>query len=217
LESKARTLGIKEIFRLPNGCDTNVDSVIGKTEAREGLGLPLDAPIIVHVGFTDFSSMFNIVRKEYPRAVMVIVGGAPRFISLRISKLQGAPGMIYTGPVSQTQVRRYLAAADILVLKQENEATEMARWPIRFGDYLMAGRPIVAGRLGEVGRIMSEGKCGLTAEPGDQTDFAHRVIDLLRDKGARDEFGKNASIMAKELAWANIARSLGDIYAEPLT
>jgi glycosyltransferase involved in cell wall biosynthesis len=213
LESKARTLRIREIFRVPNGCDTDRASRIGKTEARVELGLPFGAPILVHVGFTELTSTFNIVRKVYPRALLVIIGGAPRFISLRVPKFQSIAGMIHTGPLSQAQVRKYLAAADILVLKQENEATEMARWPIRFGDYLVAGRPIVTGSLGEVGRIMSEGKCGLTAKPGDQTDLARCIINLLENAEARDEFGENAASMARELAWPNIAQNLSAIYA----
>ena len=212
LESKARALTTKGIFRVPNGCDTDDVSRIGKAEARAELGLPFDAPVIVHVGFTDLTHTFNIVSTVHPRAMLVIVGGAPKFISLRIPKLQSVVGITYTGPVSQTQVRKYLAAADILVLKQENEATEMARWPIRFGDYLVAGRPIVTGSLGEVGRIMSSRKCGLIAEPGDQADFARRIIDLIEDTKSRDDFGKNAATTAKELAWTNIAATLGSIY-----
>jgi glycosyltransferase involved in cell wall biosynthesis len=213
LESKARRLGIKEIFRVPNGCDTDSVSHIGKNEARVELGLPVDVPILVHVGFTDLTHMFNIVSSVYPTVLLVIVGRAPRFISLRISKLQDIVGMIYTGALSQTQVWKYLAAADVLVLKQENEATEKARWPIRFGDYLVSGRPIVTGSLGEVGRIMSEGKCGLTAEPGDQADLARCVIDLLENADARNEFGENAASMAKKLAWPNLAQNLSTIYA----
>jgi glycosyltransferase involved in cell wall biosynthesis len=217
LESKARGLGIKEIFRLPNGCDIEAVSTIGKHEARVELGLSFDAPILVHVGFTDLTQMFTLVRGVFPKAMMIMVGGAPRYISLRISKVQNTQGLIYSGAVSQSEVRKYLAAADILILKQENEQTEMARWPIRFGDYLVAGRPIVTGRLGEVGQIMSSSNCGLTAEPGDQADFARRVVDLLGDSRARDEFGKNAAAMSKELAWGKIARSLEGMYGFPST
>ena len=212
LESKARTLTTKEIFRVPNGCESANISPIGKTEARADLGLPFGAAVLVHVGFADLTHMFNLVSKVHPLAMLIIVGAAPRFISLRISKLDKIAGITYIGAVSQTEVRKYLAAADILILKQEKEATEAARWPIRFGDYLTAGRPIVTGSLGEVGRIMAYGKCGLTAEPGDQSDFAQRVINLLEDSEARDDFGKNAATTAKELAWVNIARTLGRIY-----
>jgi glycosyltransferase involved in cell wall biosynthesis len=217
LESKARSLATKEIFRVPNGCDTDNFSRIEKTEARAELGLPFDAPVLVHVGFTDLTHMFKIVNKVYPRAMLVIVGGAPRFISVRIPKLAKTVGITYPGALSQLQVRKYLAAADILVLKQENEATEMARWPIRFGDYLVAGRPIVTGSFGEVGRVMTYGKCGLIAQPGDQADLARCIINLLGDGRARDDFGKNAAKVAKELAWANVARTLGSLYARPFT
>jgi glycosyltransferase involved in cell wall biosynthesis len=215
LECKARSLTSKEIFRVPNGCDIDNVSQIGRTRARAELGLPLDAPILVHVGFTDLTQAFSTVSKVHPRATLVIVGGPPRFVSLRIPKLQKTVGIIYTGPVPQAQVGKYLASADILLLKQENEATEMARWPIRFGDYLAAGRPIVSGSLGEVGRIMSNGRCGLIAKPGDQADFATQIINLLEDTEARNGFGKNAAAMAKEYAWANIARSLANIYGNP--
>jgi glycosyltransferase involved in cell wall biosynthesis len=212
LECRARNLTTKAIFRVPNGCDVDNVSFIRKTEARMELGLPIDAPVLVHVGFTDLTHAFDIVRKIYPRTRLVIVGSPPRFVSLRIPKLQRTAGITYTGSVPQTQVSKYLASADILVLKQENEATEMARWPIRFGDYLAAGRAIVTGYLGEVGRIMSDGKCGLTAKPGDQADFALQIINLLGDSEARDIFGKNAGAIAKELAWAKVAKTLASIY-----
>jgi glycosyltransferase involved in cell wall biosynthesis len=64
---------------------------------------------------------------------------------------------------------------------------------------------------------MSNGKCGLMAKPGDQADFARSIITLLKDAGARDEFGQNAAKMAKELAWANVARTLSSIYVNPAT
>ncbi len=213
LETKARRLMVKEIHRVPNGCDIDELSSIGRIQARKELGLPLGKPILVHVGFTDLAHAFEIVSHKHPQAMLIIVGEPPRFISLRIPNSHHNPGIVYTGPIPRNEVRTYLAAADVLVLKQENEATEMARWPIRFGDYLVAGRPIVTGRLGEVGRIMSSGKCGLTAEPGDQADLARCIIHLLENGEAREQFGKNAALVAKELAWTSIAKTLSNIYA----
>lgn len=213
LRSKASSLGIENVYKIPNG--SNVDEIkpLNKIRAREKLGLPLRKLILVHVGFTDITEAFSLVRERYSDALLLIIGSPPRYVALRIPKLRHVEGIMYVSSQPYERIPLYLAAADILILRQENELTELARWPIRFGDYLASGRPIVAGRLGEVGRTVSEAKCGLLTKPGNQKDLARTTLELLEKPDLWEVMGRNARAIAEKLSWMNVAKRLTNVYS----
>jgi glycosyltransferase involved in cell wall biosynthesis len=213
LMSKAHSLGIKSVYKIPNGCNVDGIKPLNKIHARKRLGLPLHKLILVHVGFTDLTETFSILREHYPDALLIVVGASPRYVALRIPKLRHVEGIMYAGSQPYERIPLYLAAADILILKQENELTEVARWPIRFGDYLASGRPIVTGKLGEVGRIVSDAKCGLLAEPGNQKDLARAILELLEKPDQWEVMGRRARGTAEKFSWINVARRLERVYS----
>ncbi len=215
LAARAKSLRLRHVVKIPNGCDIDGIRPGDRIEGRKELGFPLDKPILVHIGFTDLTDMVDIVRSNAPAARLYVVGEAPKYVSRRIPRLKDCPGIFYTGSEPFERVKLYLQSADVLILKQENEATEMARWPIRFGDYLASGRPIATGKLGEVGRIVSEAKCGASVKPGNQRDLARAVLELLKEPGMGEIMGRNARAMAEQLSWADVANKLADVYSKP--
>ena len=56
-----------------------------------------------------------------------------------------------------------------------------ARWPIKLGDYMAAGRPVVACDIGELGRVVARARDRAARATPDMSGFAERVLELLRD------------------------------------
>ena len=92
----------------------------------------------------------------------------------------GRAGVLETGPVPPDEVQWWVAAADVALLPYLDSDFNRARWPIKLGEYIAAGRPVVACDIGELGRVVAEHDLGLLARP-DMSDFADRVLELLRD------------------------------------
>jgi len=166
LEERALRLGIpkEKVFRIGNGADPDRYEQLEKNEMRKALGLPPDAMIALYMG------MYNQAVPMAIRAFQQAAGDRQDalFICLGdlsithhhlqadvelIQKAQSDKRFLFLGRVEERKVPEYLAAADILLLPMADTLVERARFPIRLGDYLAAGRAVVASDVGEVGRI----------------------------------------------------------------
>jgi len=213
LKERASALGAKNIFLVPNGVNPDALTQITKTEARRLLGKIGQGTILCHVGFADFTHVWRSIEVSFPDVRLIVIGDPPRYNFRRLQKVQHNR-IIYTGRIPPEKMHIFLSAADILLLKTNNEISEKARFPIRIGDYLAAGRPIVAGEIGEIEKIIADSKCGLLYSPGDDEDFAAKIFELLKVPSVWDEMGLRALSKAKELSWDNLAKRLEIIYSQ---
>jgi len=211
LSKRAIVAGARKVFYLPNGTEMDSAPKQPKVAARKILGITDLGVILCHVGFADFTNVWNRIKSAYPTVTLIVIGQPPRYNMRRITKTND-PQVIYTGHIDSSKVKAYLSASDILLLKTNNESSEQARFPIRLGDYLSAERPIVAGDIGEIGRVMRQSGCGFLSRPGDDPDFANRIIELIGTPKIWDEMGVKAQQMAERLSWIHLAGELEEMY-----
>jgi glycosyltransferase involved in cell wall biosynthesis len=93
----------------------------------------------------------------------------------------------YRGELSEGGIAAFLADSDLLVWPAINEAFGMALLEAQ-----ASGLAVVAGNSGGVGAVVTHGKTGLLAPPGDPTAFAAAVRLLLDDPARRAAFGAAA-------------------------
>ncbi len=208
LWERAVKIGIKNISKIENGANIDGIKAIDKAKARRILNLPQNVKIICHLGFTDMVDAFEVVKNKHKDALLLIVGQKPAYAHLRIKNLKELDGIIYTDKKELSEVPLYLSASDVTCINMDNEITETARWPIRFGDYIAAGKPVVCGNIGEIGRIVNEEKIGLTYKPGDKIDFGKKLINALDKKFDYKKIREVAEIYS----WSNIAKKLDELY-----
>jgi glycosyltransferase involved in cell wall biosynthesis len=211
LSERARKAGAKRVAFIANGTENDSHKTLSKFEARDLLGLSKSGPILCHVGFTDLRNVWTKISRNHPDARLLIVGEPPKY-NMRRRVKDADPRIVYTGRIDPTLVKTYLAASDILLLKTNNEVSELARFPVRLGDYLTAGRPIVAGDIGEIGRVLKHSGCGVLAEAGNENDFADRIVGLIAAPDTWNEMGAKSRQMAQKLSWDNLANDLEDFY-----
>jgi glycosyltransferase involved in cell wall biosynthesis len=125
------------------------------------------------------------------------------------------PNILFTGKVPYEEIKYYLSAADVLALPMEDSIHDYARFPIRLGDYLASGRPIVSNAVGELRRILVQNQAGLVVDVNDLDGFAEGILALLDDKERANRYGANAYRTAREeMDWRLIARDMIGVYKE---
>jgi glycosyltransferase involved in cell wall biosynthesis len=126
---------------------------------------------------------------------------------------EGAAGAArFTGLIDPPRVPEHLAACDILLSPHLpfEDGTPFFGSPTKLFEYLAAGRPVVASRLGQIGRVVEHEATGLLFEPGDAEAFQAAVLRLVDHPEERRRMGERARKQAEQdHTWeANVRRSL---------
>lgn len=216
LRQKAIDLGVPpdKIIKIYNGCDTSRDP-IEKTMARYKKNLPLGVPIIGYLGNIypmDFVFMLKATKKVLLRnsKIIILIIGNSNWKTQ--NQLIDTSPFIYTGAISIDDIHTYLSACDIFWLPLVNNYTNMGRFPMKINDYMTAGRPTVATRVGEIGNYVSENKLGIDTDV-DIDDFINKTIELLDDPYRQDHLGASARYAAEnQCNWSEVTNQLANFY-----
>jgi glycosyltransferase involved in cell wall biosynthesis len=224
LLNRAKEIGLNPgiIHKIPNGTNVNKINPLDKDESRERLKFQKDTNLIVSVGRTYTESLnllfatFVLVAEKIlnTRLVMVGVEDLPESLKKRYRHIMDQVSL--TGPRPYEEVPLYMAAADVLVLPMADNNIEKARFPMRFGDYLCSGRPIVSNAVGEVKFYLENYRCGITSDPSDPQELAENILRVLGgNEEIGDEIGRNSRYVAREiLNWEKVTEDLNRIYKE---
>jgi glycosyltransferase involved in cell wall biosynthesis len=109
-----------------------------------------------------------------------------------------------------------MACADVLLLPYTNRVVNLYRYPNKLGDYLSAGRPIVANNTGDLGRLVTEERVGLIV-PDTPQAFARAAKQLFDNPALSEELGRRGRELAEsKLDWRFLARDLERFYCDTL-
>lgn len=219
LKDASEKRGYKNVVQIPNGANVDDIKLLEKEVARKFLNIQLDIKMLLSIGHTYTKSInlmldaFTMALQRIPDLKLYIVGSFGRQsedVKRRFSPIKD--NIIFTGEQPFDMVKFYLSAADCLLLPMEDSVFEKARFPIRLGDYMAAGRPIISNAVGEVRHVLSKG-CGITCLPDDVKGFSDIMVRIINDKGLQGEVSSKARAMAEtEYAWGILAQKLESIY-----
>jgi glycosyltransferase involved in cell wall biosynthesis len=159
-------------FRPDPGCRASV---------RTELGLPTDAPLVIHVGrfhtdknHTGLIAAAAVVARRLPQVHFVLVGGD---VDEHNRQLTAAVDANYLGGrVHMLGLRhdtaRLIAASDVLCLPSRTEAFSRV-----LGEALACGVPCVASDVGDSRAVV--GDCGRIVAPGDMQALAQALVEVL--------------------------------------
>lgn len=94
----------------------------------------------------------------------------------------------FTGRVSDADLRRWLATADVCASPDPRNPLNEVSTMNKTMEYMAMGKPVVSFALKET--IESAREASLYAEPNDVAEFGDRIIELLDDPGKRREMGE---------------------------
>lgn len=199
---------------LPNGIDLesfSPPSVEERARTRKQLGLPDIAPVFVSVAtlfpIKDPLTLVEaaaLVCHKLPAATFSLVGEGPMRHSLeeRIKELELDRRVQLAG--AQSEVRKFLAAADIGVLTSRSEGSSNALL-----EYMAMGLPVVVSDIPANQELVS----GCFFQPGNSADLANRILHLWDSPVIRAKMSQEHLRRAKEFSEENFALRAQAFYA----
>jgi|GEM_PF-53507 len=121
----------------------------------------------------------------------------------------------FPGRVSDSDLRRWLATADVCASPDPRNPLNEVSTMNKTMEYMAMGKPVVSFALKET--IESAGEASLYATPNDTDEFGDLIIDLLEDPARRERMGEYGRHRVHEkLAWNHSEPNLLAAYARAL-
>lgn len=110
---------------------------------------------------------------------------------LGFAKEQGLAGgdVILTGCVDDRTLESLYKSATALLMPLWNDDKSITRLPNKMGEYLASSRPVITSQAGDLREFLFDGVNAYVANPGDEDDFARRMIAVLQDPARATEIG----------------------------
>ena len=168
---------------------------------KDTLGIDGKLPIVYTGNFAGYQGLdllidaAELVRRENPNVVFVLVGGIPHRIEYWKEVVRGRgleDDFRFVGTVDIEQVPNYLDLAEILV----SPRTDGTSIPLKIYSYMLSGKPIVATRVLSHTQVLDD-NVSLLAEPVKE-DFASAIIRLAAEPSLRSQIGRSAAKMVEE-------------------
>ena len=186
-------------------------------DVRAELGIDRDSPVIGTVGVLRRQKALEVLVRaaarlasRFPGLRVLIAGAGPEEAALRslISELGLGDSVLMLG--IRRDVPDLLAALDVAVCCSRFEGS-----PLSVMEYLAAGKPVVATRVGGVPDLVEHGVHGLLVQPGDPAPLAAAIAELLANPARAAEMGtRGRERQRAEFDVSVVVRRIEDLYEE---
>ena len=210
-----------KITVLPNAADVEAfDKQFNVQSIKASLGLE-NKFIIAYTGtlqvwyaIDDLISAFPSVIKEIPNAYLLIIGEgqAREKLETLVNQREIADRVKFMGYVNHSKIPEIISIADVVVAPFKELGMTFFGSAIKVFEYLSAGKPIVATKIGQIAEVLKDQHTALLVTPGHIEELANAIIRLARDEQLRSYLAKNARIEAQKYSWDKYADQLENIY-----
>jgi D-inositol-3-phosphate glycosyltransferase len=216
----------KRVDVVPPGVDLSTFTPGHRAAARDRLGLPADADVILFAGRIQPLKAPDVVLRAVARlvggdterrarTVLAVVGG-PSGSGLaepeQLQKLAGELGINdvvrFAPPVPQGELAVWYRAADVTVVPSHSESFGLVAVESQ-----ACGTPVVAASVGGLRTAVADGRSGLLVNGHDPDDYAAAVRRLLSDEVLHRRLSDGAVRHAARFDWSATARAVLDVYA----
>lgn len=159
---------------------------------RARLGLRIDLPVVLYAGKLiprkrplDLLEAYARVAADHPAAIVFVGEGSERPRLEAAAARHRLSQVTITGFVNVSEIGRYYAAADVLVLPSSHEP-----WGLVLNEAMCFGLPLIASdAVGAAPDLVPGNQNGFVYPAGDITALASALRRLLADPAKRAEMG----------------------------
>jgi len=187
--------------------------------ARLGLG---EGPVIGFIGsFYHYEGLhllldaFPAIRKRWPKARLLFVGGGPEDAALREKAAPLGDAALFTGRVGSEEVRRYYSVVDLLVYPRLKMRLTDLVTPLKPLEAMAMARRFVASDVGGHRELVQDGVTGRLFAADDPAALARAVLAAFDPA----QEARNAAMTAPALdfvrttrSWSAVARRYLPVY-----
>ncbi len=206
---------------IPNAADVEAFQRHFDTQAiRSSMGIP-DAFIVMYTGtlqvwyaIEDLISAFSLILKEIPDAFLLIVGEgqARERLENLACQLGIANNVKFMGYINHSKIPEVISIADVVVAPFKELGMTFFGSAIKIFEYLSAGKPIVASKIGQIAEVLQNEYTALLVTPSHVEELANAIVRLAHDEQLRNYLARNAKIEAQKYSWDRYADQLVGIY-----
>jgi glycosyltransferase involved in cell wall biosynthesis len=191
-------------------------------DVRAELGLGAEQPIVGVVATLRPQKALDVllravplVREQVADVAVLIVGGGDEVGGPEEQRLHALAAEIGLGEDvrflgERSDVPDLVATFDVAALSSDYEGS-----PLSVMEYMEAGKPVVATRVGGLPDLVEDGVNGLLVDPQDPAALAAALVEVLRDPERAARMGEAGRRRRREeFSIEATARAVGDLYEE---
>jgi glycosyltransferase involved in cell wall biosynthesis len=141
---------------------------------------------------------FNEVSQKYSNVSLILSGmsAIKKDMEKVMGMIKGNPKIDYKGYLTTEQYYEVLNEADIFCMPRNNSPFAHAGFPFKLGEFLAAGKAIIATNVGDVSKYLENGKNALLINPESVKEISDSIIFCIENP----EIVKKMGVEAKKTA-----------------
>lgn len=222
----------KKVVVIPPGVDTSHFYPIPADEAKDFIGIPSNARMMLFVGRIEplkgidtLLKSIAILRKRgildrYCCLCLSIIGGEPNanngHLSDEMSRLQSisvAHGLedlvTFLGRRGQDTLPYYYSAAEAVIMPSHYESFGMVAL-----EAMACGIPVVASEVGGLAFLVQDGITGFHFPADDPQALSEKLITIIENRDLRQKMSAKSAEVARDYDWDRIATRINAVYRE---
>jgi len=175
------------------------------------------ARLIPRKGHDKVIEALPAILEQVPDVVYLIVGTGPGedWLRARAQEKGVADRVVFAGRVSDEELPACYNAANVFIMPNREEGTDVEGFGIVFLEANACGKPVIGGRSGGAADAIADGESGYLVDPCSPSDIAQAAIRLLTDPTLAERMGEQGrKWVQREFSWERAARQVRELTAE---
>ena len=161
-------------------------------------------------GLRTLVEAFDMLAQRHDRVRLLVAGAGPGLPDLQrdLAARRLLEISHLTGAVDPADVPSLLTSATVAAAPYSGESGFYFS-PLKLFEYMAAGLPVVASRLGQMAAIIEHEVCGLLCPAGDSRALLDALERVYRDRALRERLGGAARVRAvRAHSWDSVCRAV---------